>query len=94
MFSILTLELFNKPFLLEKRIDLLIAIKKFGSINKAAKEVPLSYKAAWEAIEDMNNLSNTPIVIKETGGTGGGGTKLTKYGKNLVSFLNPSCTQS
>lgn len=81
----LTLELFNKPFLLEKRIDLLIAIKKFGSINKAAKEVPLSYKAAWEAIEDMNNLSNTPIVIKETGGTGGGGTKLTEYGENLLN---------
>jgi molybdate transport system regulatory protein len=83
--SNLTLEMFNKPFLLEKRIDLLIAIKKFGSINKAAKEVPLSYKAAWEAIEDMNNLSNTPIVIKETGGTGGGGTKLTDYGENLLN---------
>jgi len=82
--SNLTLELFNKPFLLEKRIDLLIAIKNYGSINKAAKKVPISYKAAWEAIEDMNNLSPTPIVIRETGGAGGGGTKLTEYGKNLV----------
>lgn len=81
----LTLEILNKPFLLEKRIDLLIAIKEFGSINKAAKKVPLSYKAAWEAIEDMNNLSNTPIVVKETGGTGGGGTKLTEYGENLLN---------
>ena len=38
--SNLTLELFDQPFLLEKRIELLMAIKKTGSINKAAKEVP------------------------------------------------------
>lgn len=86
--SNLTLELFDKPFLLEKRIALLSAIQKTGSINKASKEVPLSYKAAWEAIEDMNNLSNTPIVTRETGGAGGGGTKLTEYGENLLNIYN------
>jgi molybdate transport system regulatory protein len=83
--SNLTLEIFNQPFLLEKRIELLIAIKKTGSISKAAKEVQMSYKAAWEAIETMNNLSTTPIVQKETGGLGGGGTTLTPYGENLVN---------
>ena len=82
--SNLTLELFDQPFLLEKRIELLIAIKKTGSINKAAKEVPMSYKSAWETIEAMNNLSINPIVQKETGGSGGGGTKLTEYGENLL----------
>ncbi len=83
--SNLTLEIFNQPFLLEKRIDLLIAIKRTGSISKAAKEVPMSYKTAWEAIEAMNNLSTTPIVQRETGGVGGGGTTLTPYGENLVN---------
>ena len=83
--SNLTLEIFNQPFLLEKRIDLLIAVKRTGSISKAAKEVPMSYKAAWEAIEAMNNLSTTPIVQRETGGVGGGGTKLTPYGENLIN---------
>ena len=33
--SNLTLEIFNQPFLLEKRIELLIAIQKTGSISKA-----------------------------------------------------------
>ena len=83
--SNLTLEIFKQPFLLEKRIELLIAIKNTGSISKAAKEVPMSYKAAWEAIESMNNLSIKPIVQKETGGVGGGGTKLTEYGENLIT---------
>lgn len=82
--SNLTLEIFNQPFLLEKRIELLIAIEKTGSISKAAKEVPMSYKGAWEAIETMNNLSINPIVQKEIGGVGGGGTTLTTYGKNLL----------
>lgn len=83
--SNLTLELFNQPFLLEKRIQLLIAIKHSGSINKAAKEVPMSYKSAWEAVETMNNLSIHPIVQRETGGSGGGGTTLTQYGENLLT---------
>jgi len=83
--SNLTLEILDKPFLLEKRIELLVAIKKTGSINKAAKEVPMSYKAAWEAVEIMNNLSTTPIVLRKTGGVDGGGTTLTKYGENLLS---------
>ncbi len=83
--SNLTLEIFNQPFLLEKRIDLLIAIKRTGSISKAAIEVPMSYKAAWEAVESMNNLSTIPIVQRETGGVGGGGTTLTPYGENLIN---------
>jgi len=82
--SNLTLELLDKPFLLEKRIDLLFAIKKCGSISKAAKEVPMSYKKAWEAVDAMNNLSPTAIVDSETGGKGGGGTILTPYGENLL----------
>lgn len=82
--SNLTLELLEQPFLLEKRIDLLFAIQKCGSISKAAKEVPMSYKKAWEAVNAMNNLSTNPVVHTETGGKGGGGTSLTTYGENLL----------
>lgn len=74
----------DKPFLLEKRIALLKAIVSEGSMLKAAKKVPISYKAAWEAIDEMNNLCHTPLVTKETGGKGGGGTSLTAYGKKLI----------
>ncbi len=83
--SNLTLEILNQPFLLEKRIELLFAIAKEGSISKAAKAVPMSYKSAWEAVDAMNNLAPQPIVQKETGGKGGGGTVLTAYGKNLLN---------
>lgn len=74
----------DRPFLLEKRISLLKAIKETGSISKAAKKVPLSYKAAWEAVNDMNNLCHSPLVTCETGGKGGGGTRLTEYGERML----------
>jgi len=84
--SNLTVELFNQPFLLEKRIELLFAIGRTGSISKAAKEVPMSYKTAWEAVDSMNNLAHTPVVTKAIGGAGGGGTQLTEYGENLLKI--------
>ncbi len=82
--SPLTLEMLGKPFLLEKRIILLHAIEEHGSISKAAKAVPMSYKSAWEAVDTMNTLSPEPIVHRETGGKDGGGTTITAYGKQLL----------
>ena len=82
--SKLTLEMLGEPFLLEKRIELLHAIEEHGSISKAAKAVPMSYKSAWEAVDTMNSLSPEPIVHRETGGKDGGGTTITAYGLKLL----------
>jgi molybdate transport system regulatory protein len=82
--SKLTLEMLGKPFLLEKRIELLHAIQKYGSISKAAKAVPMSYKSAWEAVDTMNALAPEPIVCRATGGKDGGGTTITAYGQQLL----------
>jgi len=82
--SKLTFEMLGKPFLLEKRIELLHAIEEYGSISKAAKAVPMSYKSAWEAVDTMNSLSPEPIVSRETGGKDGGGTTITAYGQQLL----------
>ena len=39
----------------------------------------MSYKAAWDAIDTMNNLAGEPLVERMTGGKGGG-TQLTRRG--------------
>ena len=70
-------------FLGDTRIRLLEAIDKHGSISQAAKAVPLSYKAAWDAIDAMNNLADQPLVVRSTGGKNGGGTLL-KIGRAHV----------
>lgn len=73
-------------FLGDTRIRLLEAIEKHGSISQAAKAVPLSYKAAWDAIDAMNNLADQPLVLRSTGGKNGGGTLLTEHGRKTVAL--------
>ncbi len=70
----------------DTRIRLLEEIGHKGSINQAAKAVPLSYKAAWDAIDTMNNLAPEPLVVRVTGGRQGGGTRLTEYGQKMVAM--------
>ena len=66
------------------RIALLARIGECGSITSAAKAAGMSYKAAWDAIDAMNNLSGEPLVERSVGGKGGGGTHLTARGRTLV----------
>ncbi|MDR2164618.1 MAG: TOBE domain-containing protein [Zoogloeaceae bacterium] len=73
-------------FLGDTRIRLLEAIDTHGSISKAAKFVPISYKAAWDAVDTMNNMADKPLVTRMTGGLNGGGTRLTEYGHKVVEL--------
>lgn len=74
-------------FLGDKRIRLLEAIDRLGSISQAAKTVPLSYKAAWDAVDDMNNVAPEPLVHRSAGGRHGGGTELTAFGRRLIAVF-------
>lgn len=73
-------------FLGDKRIRLLEAIDAHGSILQAAKAVPMAYKAAWDAVDDMNNVAPEPLVLRATGGRHGGGSELTAFGRRLIAF--------
>ncbi|MCG3171154.1 MAG: Molybdenum-pterin-binding protein MopA [Pseudomonadales bacterium] len=66
------------------RIELLARIADCGSITQAAKAMKMSYKAAWDAVDAMNNLAGEPLVERLAGGKGGGGTRLTSRGEQLV----------
>lgn len=74
----------DKNFLGAGRIELLHKIEKTGSINAAAKEMKMSYKAAWERINSMNELADEPLIERKIGGSGGGGTTLTPYAHELI----------
>jgi molybdate transport system regulatory protein len=67
-----------------QRIALLAAIGETGSITGAAKAIGMSYKAAWDAVDAMNNLAGETLVIRSTGGKGGGGTTLTPRALTLI----------
>lgn len=65
-------------------MELLSRIEATGSISKAAKSMKMSYKAAWDAVDAMNNALGKPVVESATGGAKGGGSRLTETGKRLI----------
>lgn len=71
-----------------QRVHLLQAIAQTGSITAAARHVGMSYKAAWDAIDTMNNLAGTPLVERVAGGRGGGGTRLTTDALKLIEMFD------
>ncbi|MBI5469218.1 MAG: LysR family transcriptional regulator [Deltaproteobacteria bacterium] len=66
------------------RITLLVRIKEFGSITRAAKSLKMSYRKAWELVESMNRQSPTPLVTACAGGKNGGGATLTGAGEKAI----------
>lgn len=74
----------SSPRIAGDRILLLEEIERLGSLTAAAKACNLSYKAAWDAVHAMNNLSERPLLEMATGGRGGGGAALTDEGRRVV----------
>lgn len=67
------------------KIELLEHIAAFGSISAGARQMSMSYKHAWDLIEEMNGLFGRPVVAAQKGGRQGGGAQLTSIGLALVS---------
>lgn len=84
----------NGRFFGPGRLELLENIILTGSISKAAKNMNMSYKKAWEMVTSMNQQSKIALVSTQVGGEKGGGTIITKAGMQLMaSFqkLNEEC---
>lgn len=77
----------GQAFLGSGRIELLEQISETGSISAAARAMGMSYKAAWEAVDAMNNLAEQPLVERSTGGRHGGGTRLTEAGRQTMAMF-------
>ncbi|MDG4597467.1 MAG: TOBE domain-containing protein [Candidatus Contendobacter sp.] len=78
----------EQPLLGQRQIALLRQIAATGSITHAAKAVDLSYKAAWDAVNAMNNMAEQPLVASATGGKHGGGSRITEYGLRQIQLYD------
>jgi molybdate transport system regulatory protein len=65
---------------------LLGLIAKRHSITEAAREMKMSYKRAWQLIDTLNGCFRQPLVESITGGTHGGGSRLTRTGKQVLGL--------
>jgi molybdate transport system regulatory protein len=68
----------------DRRLEILREVGDCGSISQAARNVGVSYKAAWQALDMLSNLAGVPLVERSVGGAGGGGATLTRAGEQLL----------
>ena len=74
----------SRSALAAEQVQLLEAIAETDSITAAAKRVGISYKTAWDRVDAINNAAEQPLVRRSAGGSGGGGTVLTEFGRRIV----------
>lgn len=66
------------------KADLLEAIDRAGSISGAARDMGMSYKRAWDLVETMNRCFRQSLVATATGGSHGGGARVTDFGREVL----------
>lgn len=72
----------------DKRLEVLRRVAETGSISQAARDAGISYKAAWQAIDTLSNLSGQTLVERTVGGSGGGGARITPQGLQLLAMAD------
>ena len=67
------------------KIALLEQIAALGSISAGGRALDMSYKRAWDLVDELNGMFDKPVIVSKTGGKKGGGAALTPLGLMLIS---------
>jgi len=65
---------------------LLEAINDTGSTAAAGRRMGMSYRRAWMLGKTMNACFREPLIEATKGGIGGGGARLTRMGREVLSL--------
>ena len=76
--------LFNDSTLGPGLIQIMDLVKETESLSKAYKAMGLSSSKGWKIIKNAEENLGFPIFSSTVGGVGGGSTKLTAEGENLL----------
>src|ERR1700685_3120292 len=67
------------------KIQLLEQIRACGSISAAGRAMNMSYKRAWDLVDEINRICRRAAVARQKGGKDGGVSNLTPFGLSLVA---------
>ena len=85
----LTLRVMGKraPAMGPGKAELIERIAATGSISAAARAMGMSYRRAWQLVEALNRDYRERVVDTATGGTRGGGARVTPFGKQILALF-------
>jgi molybdate transport system regulatory protein len=67
------------------KIELLEKIAALGSISAAGRAMGMSYRRAWNLVDELEEIFGAPAATGQTGGKHGGGATLTPLGLALIT---------
>lgn len=56
-----------------------------GSMQLACEKMGMAYSKGWKVLRNAEKVLGEPLLVRVTGGTGGGGSSLTESGHMLVT---------
>ena len=67
------------------KVRLLELVEEHGSISAAGRAMGMSYRRAWQLIDELNRTFADELVKTQQGGVRGGGAVLTETGKSILN---------
>ena len=68
------------------KADVLQGIAATGSLAETVRRLGMSYQRIWSLVDALNKDFVEPLVIKQRGGTAGGGALLTPTGQQVLAL--------
>lgn len=67
------------------KIHLLELVETQGSLSRAAEAMGISYRRAWQFVQQINATFDRPAIATPEHGHGGAAAKLTDFGRELIA---------
>jgi len=80
------IEVGGRPAFGDGKLRWLQCIEETGSLRAAAQALAMSYRGLWGRLRAAEERLGFRLIVRQTGGAGGGGVRLTDDGRALVAL--------
>jgi len=80
------IEVAGRPAFGDGKLRWLQCIDETGSLRAAAQALAMSYRGLWGRLRAAEQRLGFRLIVRRTGGAGGGGVELTEEGRALVAL--------
>lgn len=74
-------------------VQFLKLTEETGSMQEACEKMGMAYSKGWKILKSAEEAAGQPLLQRVAGGSGGGGSKLTDAGRELVDRYTAFVTE-